>query len=101
VKGRVCVHEDGIHRQRRRGVVSPVSFHEGNGFDFGLVDEVRPAGIAAKQAGSLMRALRKKLGIDTDPKFGQVTCVWKNGKTELRRDTSFKQWLKAIERRTI
>jgi hypothetical protein len=46
-----------------------------------------------------MRALRKKLCIDTDPKFHQVTCVWKNGKTELHRDTSFKQWLKAIERR--
>jgi hypothetical protein len=64
-----------------------------------LVDEVRPAGIDAKQAGSVMRALRKKLCIDTDPKFHQVTCVWKNGKTELHRETSFKQWLKAIERR--
>jgi len=86
------------------GKEEAVLFHlyhsiKGNGFEFGLVDEVRPAGIDAKQAGSVMRALRKKLCIDTDPKFHQVTCVWKNGKTELHRDTSFKQWLKAIERR--
>ena len=51
------------------GKEEAVLFHlyhsmKGNGFDFGLVDEVRPAGIAAKQAGSVMRALRKKLCID-------------------------------------
>ena len=56
------------------GKEEAVLFHlyhsmKGNGFDFGLVDEVRPAGIAAKQARSVMRALRKKLCIDTDPKF--------------------------------
>lgn len=67
----------------------------GNGFDFGFVDDCRPAGMTAISAGAVLRGLRKKLRLWSDDEYGQLCATWKNGQPDM--DADFDTWLAAIK----
>lgn len=90
-----------------KGIAVLKSIHEssrGNGFDFGLVEEVSVPGMTAKQVGGVMRELHKKIDMYCEPSgngWTQITFGWTNG--ELGEypgeGRDFATWLSHIDRK--